>query len=170
MKRLWQKIGKDERAISNTVGALIMVSLAIIFAVAVATIAGKYIPHGSTPIATLSVKDDPCNVTLGPYSFDIECVDHQGGPALTLGNLRCVVLNSSNYVIYNRIIGNDPGHFKFPDDMYTASKSWSQKVLAPGETLYALNTTISSKPGTYTIKIIWVPTHKVLVQNTIQIN
>jgi len=170
MKRLWKKIRKDERGISNAVGALIMIGVTVILVIAGMAIVGKYMPHGTTPVATLSVKDDPCNVSLGPYSFDIICEDHQGGPVLTLGNLRCVVLNSSNYVVYNRIIGNDPGHFKFPDDMYTASKPWSQRELAPGETLYALNTTVGSQPGTYTIKIIWVPTHKVLVQNTIQIN
>ncbi len=171
LRKQLRKLLKDERGISEAATTIILVVAAVIFVTFAIAYAGNFIPHGSTPSASLVVRDDPCNVSVGPYSFDVICQTHTAGPPLLLKDLRCVVLNSTGYVVYNNIIGDDPSHFRFPDDIHTTNAKWPDKILAPGETLYAVNTTanMNKNPGIYTIEIIWVPTHTTLVKSKVDI-
>lgn len=140
MKAKAYSLFDDNRGVSPVIGVILMVAITVILAAVIGTfVLGLGGDVQQTPQAQLSVE-------VGDAGSNV-IITHNGGDALTAGDLRVVLTGAST-----------------DDDGFNAVTTHSSSEFSVGDTATVSGTTGS---GQYTVQVIHTPSESIIVENTV---
>jgi len=158
---------KNEKGVSPIIGVILMVAITVIMA---ATIASFVFGMGSklsiaAPNAQLVVKDAADEVGAGAR-MDIFYIDHIGGDTLACNELRILVYYKQTGELVAAFNYDETRHRFYYGDIanpkYYADGADTNDLFEPGERLTFREWASQWGAGTYTVKILHIPSGQII--------
>jgi len=158
---------KDEKGVSPVIGVILMVAITVILAAVIASFVFGLGSKGpkSAPSAQLAVSDgdDTLSATTGNQS--VFKLMHNGGEAVKTSDIKVLVYNASDAVVSELTFDGS-----WSDDEGKLTSTSTDDTLNPGD-IVIFNEASGQQfsAGTYTIKVLHMPTNQFILDTSLTI-
>jgi len=167
MSGLTRKIRADEKGVSPVVGVILMVAITVILAAVIASfVFGFGQKMGTTaPNAQLVLSDAADELTSGDRNESIFYIDHMGGDVIPCKEIRILVYYKQTGALYRSFNYNETSNQFYTDQINKTTNKpvaigtgqGGNDLLEPGERITFKENDHNWGAGTYTVRILHIP-------------
>jgi len=161
---------RDDEAVSPVIGVILMVAITVILAAVIGSfVFGMGSKVQAAPQAQLAVEDAGNTLNDGVGNESVFKVTHYGGDDLICEELKLQVANTS--VTYE-LTWDDEDYFVAKNDQSQSQLNTtviSDGVLSVGESFTVKENGINITAGTYTFRVIHIPTGNIIYEANVRV-
>lgn len=160
----WKEMLKDKKGVSPVIGVILMVAITVILAAVIASFVfgmGSKIQQVA-PNAQFVLSDAADELTSGTTNEDIFYIDHLGGDVIPCKEIRILVYYKQTGALYRSFSYNETNHrFVYPEGStnptIVGTGQGGNDLFEPGERITFTESGANWGAGTYTVKILHIP-------------